>query len=133
MPIAAPRAAQALVVYAKNLKRVSAFYERVLALRAAECTADHVVLTKRGVELTIVAIPNRISKTIRITRPPQAREETPLKPVFTVKSLEALRVTVKATGGVLQPLEHAWRFRGTLVLDGWDPEGNVVQFRQRTR
>jgi hypothetical protein len=26
--------------------------------------------------------------------------------------------------------QQAWRFRGHIVLDGWDPEGNVVQFKQ---
>jgi hypothetical protein len=23
-----------------------------------------------------------------------------------------------------------WRIRGFIVLDGWDPEGNVIQFKQ---
>ena len=27
-------------------------------------------------------------------------------------------------------IEGAWRFRGCVVLDGWDPEGNVIQFKQ---
>jgi hypothetical protein len=36
----------------------------------------------------------------------------------------------KATGGHLKPLKQAWRFRGFVVLDGWDPEGNIVQFKQ---
>jgi hypothetical protein len=27
-------------------------------------------------------------------------------------------------------MKQAWRFRGFVVLDGWDPEGNVVQFKQ---
>jgi hypothetical protein len=38
---------------------------------------------------------------------------------------------VAANGGRLKPPEAQWRFRGTTVLDGWDPEGNVVQLRQR--
>jgi hypothetical protein len=27
-------------------------------------------------------------------------------------------------------MKQAWRIRGYVVLDGWDPEGNVVQFKQ---
>jgi hypothetical protein len=31
----------------------------------------------------------------------------------------------------LGPIEAAWQFGGFTLLDGWDPEGNVVQFPQR--
>ena len=55
----------------------------------------------------------------------------PFKPAFFVESLEAVRSVAEATGGYLKPLEGAWHFRGATVLDGWDPEGNVVQFKQR--
>jgi hypothetical protein len=34
------------------------------------------------------------------------------------------------TYGHLKPLKQAWHFRGFVVLDGWDPEGNIVQFKQ---
>jgi hypothetical protein len=61
------------------------------------------------------------------------REDTPFKPTFIVKDLAAVRAAVEATGGWLKPAEQAWHFRGTVVLDGHDPEGNVVQFKQRER
>jgi hypothetical protein len=35
------------------------------------------------------------------------------------------------TGGFLKPREQACDIRGCVVLDGHDPEGNVVQFKQR--
>jgi len=53
-----------------------------------------------------------------------------LKPVFWVESLEAVRVAAESTGGSLQPADSAWQYNGTIVLDGCDPEGNVVQFWQ---
>ncbi len=31
---------------------------------------------------------------------------------------------------VAGPAAGAWHFRGATVLDGHDPEGNVVQFKQ---
>ena len=40
------------------------------------------------------------------------------------------RLRWPGSGGFLKPAEAAWRIRGMLVLDGCDPEGNVVQFKQ---
>ncbi len=34
-------------------------------------------------------------------------------------------------GGEVFPPEREWNFQGYRVCDGMDPEGNVVQFRQR--
>ena len=47
-----------------------------------------------------------------------------------VHSLAHVRSAAEATGGCLKPEAGAWRFRGHVVLDGWDPEGNIVQFKQ---
>ncbi len=119
-----------LVIFAKNKKRVSAFYQRTLALRLAECAPSHDLLQGAGLELVIHTIPRRYAVGITITRPPAVREDTPFKPAFVVADLEAVRVAAKAAGGFLKPAEAAWQIRGHTVLDGWDPEGNVVQFKQ---
>jgi hypothetical protein len=34
-------------------------------------------------------------------------------------------------GGQVDPAEREWNDQGCLVCDGHDPEGNVVQFRQK--
>jgi predicted enzyme related to lactoylglutathione lyase len=125
--------AQSLVIFAKNKKRVSAFYRRTLGLEAAEEESSHDLLIGPGVELVIHAIPRRYAVDITLTRPPQVREDTPMKPVFVVADLDAVRAAAKASGGFLKPAEAAWDIRGHTVLDGWDPEGNVLQFRQRRR
>lgn len=52
------------------------------------------------------------------------------EPTFVVVSLEAVRSAAQATGGYLKPDSGAWHFRGHVVIDGWDPEGNIVQFKQ---
>ena len=67
---------------------------------------------------------------VTIAKPPQPREDTPFKPTFVVASLSEVRLAVEATGGYLKPDSGAWHFRGHTVLDGWDPEGNIVQFTQ---
>ncbi len=121
---------QTLVVFAKNKKRVSAFYRETLGLQAVEEDPSHDLLQGPGVELVIHSIPKQYAEEIKITRPPQVREESSFKPAFLVPDLEAVRRAAEATGGFLRPQESAWTFRGATVLDGWDPEGNVVQFRQ---
>ena len=122
---------QGLVVFAKNKKRVSAFYAQTLLLQAEESAPSHDLLRGHGYEVVVHAIPRKYAAAIQITRPPQPREDTPFKPTFVVASLEAVRQAAEATGGGLKPAEGAWHFRGCTVLDGWDPEGNIVQFKQR--
>jgi predicted enzyme related to lactoylglutathione lyase len=125
-----PSIHQALVVFAKNTRRVAAFYQQALDLQVLEDAASHQLLRGHGIELVVHAIPRRIAAGITIGKPPRPREDVPLKPVFVVADLEAVRRVAQATGGALKPAEAAWHFRGATVLDGWDPEGNIVQFRQ---
>ena len=86
-----------------------------------------------GVELSVVRIPEQLASTIVIANPPVVRESTPVKLSFLVPRLDAVRAAATATGGGLDPLDSAWSWRGMLHLDGFDPEGNVVQFRCTTR
>lgn len=123
-------AQQTLVVFAKNKKRISAFYRQTLGLAAVEEASSHDLLQGPGMEIVIHAIPRQYAAGIKITRPPRVRDETPFKPAFVVPDLEAVRRAARATGGLLKPREFAWQIRGATVLDGWDPEGNVVQFKQ---
>jgi len=41
-----------------------------------------------------------------------------------------VRTACEQHGGWLKPQAKAWKIRGLLVLDGCDPEGNVLQFKQ---
>ena len=126
------QAATALVIYAKDKARVSAFYQHTLALALAlhESLPSHDLLLGPGLELLVHAIPAEYAGDITITQPPQLREDTPFKPVFTVADLAAVRLAAQATGGGLQDASRAWPWRGGTRLDGHDPEGNVVQFVQ---
>lgn len=121
---------QGLVVFAKNVRRVSAFYRGTLGLAVEESDSSHDLLRGHGYEVVVHAIPRKLAAGIAIDKPPQPRQETPFKPTFVVDSLAAVREAAEATGGCLKPEAGAWRFRGHVVLDGWDPEGNIVQFKQ---
>jgi hypothetical protein len=121
---------QGLVVFAKNKKRVSSFYQQTLSLEVIESDTSHDLLRDKVYEVVVHAIPRKYAAGITITEPPVPREETPFKPTFVVGSLAHVRTAADATGGYLKPEAGAWRFRGHVVLDGWDPEGNIVQFKQ---
>lgn len=121
---------QGLVVFAKDKQRVSAFYQQTLGLAVEASDSSHDLLRGQGYEVVVHSIPRKAAAAIQISSPPQPRQETPFKPTFVVASLAAVRAAAQATGGVLKPQAGAWHFRGHTVLDGWDPEGNIVQFKQ---
>lgn len=125
--------ATSVVVYAKDLEKVAEFYRRTLGISAVEATPGFIVLEGRGIELNVVRVPEQIADTITIASPPVLREGTPVKCSFLVPNLDDVRVAAGATGGALGPLESAWSWHGMLHLNGFDPEGNVVQFRVQER
>jgi len=121
---------QGIVLFAKNKRRVSAFYQATLGLRVVESESSHDLLRGTTYEIVVHAIPRKIAAGIEITDPPAARERAAIKPTFVVKSLAKVRDAAEKNGGFLRPASEAWHFRGCSVLDGLDPEGNQVQFKQ---
>jgi len=128
-----PAAKPAAVIYAKHLATLSQFYQATtgLVLVMAQRADDHVVLASPAFELVLVAMPEAIAATVHIANPPERREDTPIKLVFAVDSLGRVRDLAARLGGELNPPEREWDFGGQRVCDGHDPEGNVLQFRQR--
>ena len=104
-----------------------------LGSELAHSEADHVVLESPALQLVIVAIPEHIAESIDLAEPPLPRTDTPIKLVFPVASIDAARTAAAARGGEVNPPEREWQFHGFRVCDGHDPEGNVVQLRQRLR
>jgi len=118
-----------VLIYAKHLKAVSAFYERVLGADVLHADSDHRVLRSSDVQLIIHAIPAQFAASIAITVPPQPREEQAIKPFFTVESLAvAERVAEECGGKVHGPV---WPGPGLRVRNVCDPEGNIVHLRER--
>ena len=118
------------VLYAKSVERVSSFYAGSCGLRITHSEDDHVVLESPAFQLVILAIPQSIAASIAIATPPARREDTPMKLVFYVESIDTVRRVAASLGGELNPSEREWYFQGSKVCDGHDPEGNVVQFRE---
>lgn len=120
------------VIFAKNVDLVSRFYQAALELEVVEEKSSHHVLSNTDIELVIHGIPKKVAESINIERPPRLRETAVFKPAFFVESLTRVRQACDATQGGLNPEDKAWNIRGAIVLDGWDPEGNIVQFKERT-
>jgi predicted enzyme related to lactoylglutathione lyase len=122
----------AAVVYVRDLPVMRTFYESCFGMSVLESGGDEFcVLASEDWELSLVAVPEAVAAMWVITDPPERREETPVKLAFEVTSIEDLRPVVTGTGGQADPARSAWDFRGFRHLDCLDPEGNVVQLRQR--
>jgi predicted enzyme related to lactoylglutathione lyase len=120
------------VLYVQDLRVMRAFYEACFGLSAVECGGDDFcVLASGGWELSLVTVPEAIAATYILTDPPERRAESPVKLAFEVASIEELRQVVTGAGGQTDPPGSAWDFRGFRNLDCLDPEGNVLQLRQR--
>jgi catechol 2,3-dioxygenase-like lactoylglutathione lyase family enzyme len=122
-----------VVVYAKDLDRVTAFYSTVLGLPVVGRDDEHVVLEAAGFQLVVLRIPTDVASAIIIATPPVRRALAAIKPVFFVPSINRVRVAAELCGGVMNDSDREWAFQGFTVCDGLDPEGNVIQFRQRVR
>jgi hypothetical protein len=92
---------------------------------------DHAVLEAAGFQLTIHALrtepaPRRDSQGNVLVR-----EDSYWKLCFPVESIAGARLRAFELGGVIKSHEHEWSARGFRACDGYDPEGNVLQLRER--
>jgi len=118
-----------VLIYAKDLAPLSAFYETVLGARVVHADEDHRVLMSPDAQLIMQSIPAHIASDIVIAAPPAPREAQAIKPFFTVSDLAAAEQTAEALGGrVLGPIWPGPGFRSRNVCD---PEGNIVNLRER--
>jgi predicted enzyme related to lactoylglutathione lyase len=118
-----------LVVFSINVRRLAVFYETVLGVERLDESSGDIRLINERDEVLIHSIPEKIAKDIEITSPPAPRENSPLKPVFDVVSLERALGSVEATGGVITG--RGFSLDGLTRRDVLDPDGNVIQLRCR--
>ena len=123
-----------IVLYVTDLERLSEFYVDVLHLRIQTRDHDHVVLGAKGFQVVLLArSDSEGSPTTTLDLPLPRRAMAAVKPVFVVDSLAAARSVAERAGGVVNAPRHEWRFRGYRVCDGVDPDGNIIQLRERER
>ena len=118
-----------LVVFSIDVQRLAAFYEFVLGAKPLKEPSGDIRLVNDRDEVLIHSIPKKIAKDIEISSPPAPRENSPLKPVFDVASLETSLDSVEAAGGVVTT--RTFSLNGLTRHDVLDPDGNVIQLRCR--
>lgn len=123
----------AAVLYAKDLDKLVEFYTTVGLVVDESERGHYAVLTGRGVELSIIQVPEPIASQIEVSDPPQTRSRTPIKLVFFVPSIEAALQAARQLGGRVGNDSKRWEFRGHAVQDAVDPEGNQYQLREPLR
>jgi predicted enzyme related to lactoylglutathione lyase len=119
-----------VVIFAKDIDALARFYRETAQMTEVHGDRDHIVLDEEGFQLVVHGIPQRIAATIEITRPPQVREDTPIKVCLPVSSIEQARTKAAEFGGRIGPKAKEWTARGFRACDGHDPEGNVFQVRE---
>ena len=117
-----------VLIYAKHLEEVSAFYERVLGARVLHADNEHRVLQSQDAQVIVHAIPPQYAESIVLAKPPVAREEQAIKPFFTVDSLATAERVAEECGGLASgPI---WPGPGMRVQNICDPEGNILHLRE---
>ncbi|MCX6422253.1 MAG: hypothetical protein NT180_07790 [Actinobacteria bacterium] len=119
-----------LVIFSINVPRLADFYEAVVGVKRSPYPGDNgkdIRLRSDNEEILIHSIPAKIAKTISVQSPPEAREDTPIKPVFDVDSLTEALAEVSLKGGVVT--ERTFELDGLTRHDVLDTDGNVIQLR----
>jgi predicted enzyme related to lactoylglutathione lyase len=120
----------AAVLYVMDLPRMRSFYQGCFRMEVVDEAQNYCILESWQWTLSLVSVPERVAATIVLTVPPARRVDVPIKLAYLVDDIESLRPLFAELGGVVDPSGTQWEFRGSLHLDGVDPEGNVLQLVQ---
>lgn len=116
------------VIYAKDLAKLSAFYQQLLSMQVLKADTQHEVLNSADFQLVLHAIPPHIAATITIPQPLAPREDAAIKLYFSVDSLADAKRLSESLGGAV--FDNEWAGPGFRMRNGCDPEGNIFQLRQ---
>jgi hypothetical protein len=126
------------LIYAKDLALLASFYRVLLSMSEVHASDELVVLRSHDgrshdgrspqCELIVHRIPEHIAETIVIAAPPVLREDTAIKPFFSVASFaQAQAHATSMGGGLFGPQYQGPGFR---ITNAYDPEGNIIQLRE---
>lgn len=113
------------MLYVKDFPRMRTFYQQMLGAPPVntEWQDSWALFNAGGVQFALHAIPPGIAQNIEISSPPEPRESSPMKLIFTVDNVAEERSRLEALGMIL--LERPWQ--SPEQCEGVDPEGNVFQ------
>ena len=109
-----------VMIYVKDIDRMTAFYGNALGLKPIEETRmeDWVEFEAGATKFALHAIPFKIADQIEISSPPRPREENPVKLSFAADDVASERERLESLGVPI--MQRPWG-----AYDGIDPEGNI--------
>jgi extradiol dioxygenase family protein len=119
-----------VVVFVRDVRRLSQFYRDVATMSVIHEAEDHVVLELAGFQLVIHALRGEPEPSHHGAGQVVAREDAYVKVCLPVTSLARARARAAELGGLLAEPGQEWEARGFRACDGHDPEGNVLQLRE---
>ena len=111
------------VIWVSNLERSIAFYEALFSTKSDYVSDGFASVAGGGNEVLLHLLPEEYRAE------PSYGEANPIKPVFEVASIHDARSAASAHGGSLRDDSNThgeWTY-----VDGNDPDGHVIQVRQR--
>lgn len=115
-----------VVLFVKDVERMKTFYKTALDLAVLEEEEGWVKFGSRDGFFALHAIPPAFASEVEISDPPKVRAGSPMKPVFRVTDVAALREALCRRGvNMMNP--NLSESGETVRCDGVDPEGNVFQ------
>jgi len=119
-----------LVIFSIDVHRLADFYEAVLGVTPTNDGSGDIRLRNDREEVLVHSVPAGVARTISIQSPPEARDRSPIKPVFDVDSLQPALEAVERNRGVVTG--RTFTMEGLTRHDVLDPDGNVIQLRARS-
>lgn len=118
------------LLFAKDLERMAAFYEQVAGLPVKVRAEGRIVLESAHFSLVLHALPHIVADNLVIASPPLRRTDVPMKLMLPVASLALVHALSPMLGGGMEGEESQWIGPGFRAGEGFDPEGNLVQWRE---
>jgi predicted enzyme related to lactoylglutathione lyase len=113
------------VLFAKDLRKVAAFYARVCSAKVKNEDAHHADLDCGGFQLVVHQIPEHYAQAVIISDPPRLREHGAVRLNFPIADVAAARAVARSLGGEIDDGPPAWAGNDVSFRLGHDPEGNV--------
>ena len=118
------------VLFAKDLKKVAAFYTQALGMTCGFSDEYHWALKGCGFDLIVHQIPKHIASEITIQQPPERRVWGAIRLDFPVQSIDDSRKIARSFGGEVDAAPPEWAESSANFFLGYDPEGNVIGVSQ---
>lgn len=112
------------VIWVADLKRSADFYQELFEAESYYLTDGFASVSGNGNEVLLHLLPEQY----RLE--PSIGEENPIKPVFSVKSIEAARASAAKHGCSFK--SESMTHGDVTYLDGKDPDGHVIQVAVRS-